>query len=61
MALLRGEHFFPLNRSYGVKKNREFYADFKNGKFTLVTKCPPPPKKKEVKIKKRKNWDFAKL
>ncbi len=38
MALLRGEFFF-LNRSYGVSKNREFYADFKMPNY-LSDKMP---------------------
>jgi hypothetical protein len=30
MALLGGEFFFPLSRSYWASKNREFDADLKN-------------------------------
>ncbi len=43
------------NRSYGVSKNRECYADFKNA--TCLSDIIPL---KKVKIKKQK-WDLAKL
>jgi hypothetical protein len=32
-SLLRGEICFHWNRSYGVSKNREFYANFKTAKL----------------------------